>query len=142
MDDTTKTMMLTLASGIIKKGLITLGTAAATHGIISSNQTETFVAVGLALAGAGWSFWNDYGKAIVLSQLEVLKARSLASAKKIQEAGLKSVTVAEIAAQSPDAYRGQCYQGCRHSCARSESLGHSKGHCCARYHANRYCPDK
>jgi hypothetical protein len=101
MDDPTKTMMLALASGAIKKGLISLSAAAVTHGFINSNQTETFVAAGLFLASAGWSFWNDYGKAILLSQLEVLKARSLASAKKIQDAGLKSVTVAEIAAQSP-----------------------------------------
>lgn len=101
MDDATKTMALTLASGIIKKGLMTLGATAATHGWISGSQTETFVAAGMFLVGAGWSFWNDYGKAIVVSQLEVLKARSLAAAKKIQDAGLKPVSVAEIAAQSP-----------------------------------------
>jgi hypothetical protein len=53
------------------------------------------------LVGAGWSFWNDYGRAIVLSQLEVLKARSLAAADKIQKAGLKPVTTEEVAAQSP-----------------------------------------
>ncbi len=101
MDDSTKTMMLTLASGIIKKGLITLGATAATHGIIASNQTETFVAAGMFLVGAGWSFWNDYGKAIVLSRLEVLKAQSLAQAAKLRSAGIKQPTVSEIAAQHP-----------------------------------------
>lgn len=101
MDDSTKTMFLTLASGVIKKGLITLGATAATHGVIASNQTETFVAAGMFLVGAGWSFWNDYGKAIVLSQLEVLKAKSLAQAAKAQEAGVAQVTTSEIAAQSP-----------------------------------------
>lgn len=101
MDTTTKTMALSLASGIIKKGLITLGASAATHGIISGSQTETFVSVGMFLVGVGWSFWNDYGRAIVLSQLEVLKARSLAAAAKIHDAGLPAVTVNEIAAQSP-----------------------------------------
>jgi hypothetical protein len=36
----------------------------------------------------------------VLSQLEVLKARSLAAAAKLHDAGVPAVTVAEIAAQS------------------------------------------
>lgn len=101
MDDSTKTMMLTLASGVIKKGLITLGATAATHGIIASNQTETFVAAGMFLVGAGWSFWNDYGKAIVLSKLEVLRAQSLAQAAKLRSAGIAAPTVTEIAAQHP-----------------------------------------
>ena len=101
MDDSTKTMMLTLASGVIKKGLITLGATAVTHGIIASNQTETFVAAGMFLVGAGWSFWNDYGKAIVLSKLEVLKAQSLAQAAKLRNAGIAAPTVTEIAAQHP-----------------------------------------
>lgn len=101
MDDTTKTMLLTIANGAIKKGLISLSSAAVAHGIITGSQTEYFVAGGLFLVSAGWSFWNDYGKAIVLSQLEVLKAKSLASAAKIKDAGLPAVTVAEVAAQSP-----------------------------------------
>lgn len=101
MDDSTKTMMLTLASGVIKKGLMTLGATAATHGIIASNQTETFVAAGMFLVGAGWSFWNDYGRAIVLSKLEVLKAQSMAQAAKLRSAGLPQPTVSEIAAQHP-----------------------------------------
>ena len=101
MDDSTRTMMITLATGVIKKGLITLGATAATHGIIASNQTETFVAAGMFLVGAGWSFWNDYGKAIVLSKLEVLKAQSLAQAAKLRSAGLPQATVSEIAAQHP-----------------------------------------
>jgi hypothetical protein len=101
MDDSTKTMMLTLATGVIKKGLMTLGATAATHGIIASNQIETFVAAGLFLVGAGWSFWNDYGKAIVLSKLEVLKAQSLAQAAKLRNAGLPQPTVTEIVAQHP-----------------------------------------
>jgi hypothetical protein len=101
MDDKTKTMALTIASGIIKKGLMTLGATAATHGIINSSQTETFVAAGMFLVGAGWSFWNDYGKAIVLSQLEVLKAKSLAQAKTMRENSIPPVTTGQIAAQSP-----------------------------------------
>jgi len=101
MDANTKTMMLTMAAGVIKKGLLTLGATAATHGVISSNQVEMFVAGGMFLAGAGWSFWNDYGKAIVLSQLEVMKAKSLAQAAKMRDAGVAPVTATQIADQSP-----------------------------------------
>jgi len=101
MDDSTKTMMLTIGAGIAKKLLLGAGMAAASHGIIAGNQVETFVAVGMALIGAGWSFWNDYGKAIVLSKLEVLKAQSLAQAAKLRNAGLSQPTVTEIVAQHP-----------------------------------------
>jgi hypothetical protein len=101
MDDTTKNMTLTLVAGIAKKALITLSAGFVTHGWIASNQTETFVSGGLFVLGIGWSLWNDYGRAIVLSQLEVLKAKSLAQAAKIKDAGLTPVTVTQIAEQSP-----------------------------------------
>ena len=101
MDDTTKNMVLALASGIVKKGLVTLSASAVTHGIINSNQTEIFVSGGMLVAGLGWSFWNDYGRAIVISQLEVLKAKSLAQAAKMKDAGVPPVTVSQIAAESP-----------------------------------------
>lgn len=101
MDDSSKNMMLTLATGIAKKVLITLSASAATHGIINSNQTETFVSAGLCLLGVGWSLWNDYGRAIVLSQLELLKAKSLAQAAKLNQAGIAPVTASQIAEQSP-----------------------------------------
>lgn len=100
MDDKTKTMVLTLATGVIKKGLLVVGTSLAGHGIINSSQTETVVSVGMVLVGLAWSFWNDYGKAIVLSQLEVLKAKSLAQAAKLSQAGIAPVTTSQIADQS------------------------------------------
>jgi hypothetical protein len=93
-------MIITLGAGIAKKGLTALGSAAAAHGIISGSQTETFVSLGMALVGVAWSFWDDYGRAIVLSQLEVLKAKSLAQAEKIKDAGLPQVTAMQIAMQS------------------------------------------
>lgn len=101
MDDKSRTIMLTLATGVIKKGLLVAGTSLAGHGIINSNQTETFVSIGMVLVGLGWSFWNDYGKAIVLSQLEVLKAKSLAQAAKMKQAGVAPVTASQISDQSP-----------------------------------------
>lgn len=101
MDDTTRKMLVTIGAGIAKKVLLGLGATLATHGVISSNQTETFVAVGMALVGVGWSLWNDYGRAIVLSQLEVLKAKSLAQADQARNAGLPPVTSTQIADKSP-----------------------------------------
>jgi hypothetical protein len=93
-------MLITVGAGIIKKGLITLGSIAATHGVINSNQTETFVAGGMFLVGVLWSLWQDYGKAIILSQLEVLKAKSLAQAEKMRNSNVPPVTVQQIANQS------------------------------------------
>lgn len=105
MDDATKKMLVTIVAPIVRKGLITAGSALATHGILASNQTETFVSVGMAVAGLGWSFWNDYGRAIVLSQLEVLKAKSLAQAAKLQAHDIAppdAAAVAAASAKSPD----------------------------------------
>jgi hypothetical protein len=101
VDDTTKTMVLSLVTGVVKKVLIAGGTAAATHGFISGVSTEAYAGAAAAVVAAGVSFWQDYGRAIVLSQLEVLKAKSLASAAKLHAAGVPSITTAEIAAQSP-----------------------------------------
>lgn len=106
MDDTTKELLLTLASGAAKKGLILAGGALAAHGWISGSQTETFVSIGMAGLPILYSFWQDYGKVILLSQLEVLKAKSLAQAAKLREAGIPKVTVSEIAAQSPTLTEG------------------------------------
>lgn len=101
MDDSTKKVMLSLAAGVIKKGLLYASGLAVSHGLIAGNQTETFVAIGMGVVAAGWSFWNDYGRAIVMSQLEVLKAKSLAQAAKMTQAGVSPVTANQIADQSP-----------------------------------------
>ena len=100
MDDATKKILLTLGTGLLKKGGLAIGMVAATHGWIGGNQVELFGSSAVALGIAGYSFWNDYGKAIVLSQLEVLKAKSLAQAEALHNAGLPRVTVSDIAAQS------------------------------------------
>ena len=101
MDDATRKMIVSVGAGLARKVLMLQAGALVSHGIINSNQTEMFVSIGLALVGAGWSFWNDYGRAIVLSQLEVLKAKSLAQASKMRDAGVSPVTVNQIAAASP-----------------------------------------
>jgi hypothetical protein len=100
MDDATRKMIITVGAGLVRKVLMLQAAGLVSHGIINSNQTEMVVSIGMALVGAGWSFWNDYGRAIVLSQLEVLKAKSLAQAEQARNAGLPLVTVNQIAAQS------------------------------------------
>lgn len=102
MDDTTKKIAQALAVGAVKKVLMAAGTAAAAHGFATGGlSAEVYAGLALAIVSAGWSFWNDYGKAIVLSQLEVLKAKSLAQAKTMREKGMPPVTTDQIAAQSP-----------------------------------------
>lgn len=101
MDDKTKTMMLTVGAGLAKKVLMLQAAGLVSHGMMSANYTEVFVSLGMAGIGAAWSLWNDFGKPIVLSQLEVLKAKSLAQAASLRKAGLPQVTANEIAAQSP-----------------------------------------
>lgn len=100
MDDTTRKLLVTLAAGAAKKGLITLGSIGATHGLLEANQTEMFVTGGMAVVGLVWSFWNDTGKAVVLAQLEIYKAKVLAQAAKLKENSIAPVTVSQIAAQS------------------------------------------
>lgn len=101
MDANTKNMIAKLGVGLAKKVLMLQATALVSHGIITSDNVEVFVSLGLAAIGALWSFWNEYGSAIVESQLEVLKAKSLAQADKIRAAKLPQVTAAQIADQSP-----------------------------------------
>jgi hypothetical protein len=100
MDDATRNMIVTIGAGIAKKVLLGLGATLATHGIINSNQTETFVSAGMVVIGIGWSLWNDFGRAIILSQLEVLKAKCLAQAEQARNARLPPITANQIAAQS------------------------------------------
>jgi hypothetical protein len=100
MDDSTRNMMLSLGTGIIKKALISAGASFATHGIIASNQIETFVSLGMFAVGIVWSLWNDYFRPIVLAQLEVLKAKSLAQAAALKANGIPPVNATDIAAHS------------------------------------------
>jgi hypothetical protein len=102
MDVKTKAMMVQLGGGVIKKGLMVAGTALLGKGVLSdSSQVQNFVSIGMVLVGAGWSFWDEYGRAIVTAQLEVLKAKSLAQAAKMKTAGVAPPTATEIAAQHP-----------------------------------------
>jgi hypothetical protein len=93
--------MTSVVTMLATKGLSVLAGIAVTHGLMTSSNTETFVSGGLLLVSLGWSFWNEYGRAIVMAQLEVLKAKSLAQAAALSAANAPKVTVAQIAAQSP-----------------------------------------
>lgn len=101
MDDVNKKIILSLASGAAEKGFILAGGMLAAHGWISGSQTETFVSIGMAGLPIVYSFVQDYVAPILKAQLEVLKAKSLAQAAKLSQAGLPPVTVTQIADQSP-----------------------------------------
>ena len=100
MDDNTKQMIVTVGAGLARKVLMLQAAGLVSHGLINSNQTEIIVSIGMAAIGAGWSFWNDFGRAIFLSQMEVLKAKSLAQAEKLRDHGISPVTTTQIADQS------------------------------------------
>jgi hypothetical protein len=99
--NTLNKMIVTYGPAVVRKLLMLQGLWFVQHGVFSSSYVEVYVSVGTAAVGAAWSFWNDYGRDIVLSQLEVLKAKSLAQAAKLRDAGLPQVTVSQIAEQSP-----------------------------------------
>lgn len=98
-------MLTTIVTMLATKVLMAAAAAMVTHGWINGNQTEMFVASALGGLAVIWSsvkiFWDNYGKAIVKAQLEVLKAKSLAQAAALKDAGQPKITVADIAAQSP-----------------------------------------
>lgn len=98
-------MLTTVMTMLATKVLMAIAAAMVTHGWINSSGTEMFVAGCLGALAVAWSwikiFWDNYGKAIIMAQLEVLKAKSLAQAAALKDAGQPKVTVAEIAAQSP-----------------------------------------
>lgn len=101
MDASTKQVLVTVGGGILKKVLMLQAAGLVSHGLISSNNTETFVSLGMAAGGALWSLWDDFGRAIVLSKLAVWKAQALAQAAKLDEHGIAPVTQQQIADQSP-----------------------------------------
>lgn len=101
MDDSTKKAIASVGAGIMQKILMGQAAGLVAHGMLSANYTEVYVSVGMALVGAAWSLWEDFGQPILLSQLEVLKAKSLAQAAKMRDAGVPPITVNQIAAASP-----------------------------------------
>ena len=84
------TKLLTLGAGIL-----------VAHGVITSSNTEMVVSGGLLLGSVAWSGYLEYVRPILIAQLDVLKAKSLAQDAALQSAGLPKVTVTQIAAQSP-----------------------------------------
>jgi hypothetical protein len=102
LDEATKNLLQTVAIGAVQKVLMAGAAGLAAHGI-SAEGTNTQLYAGLAtlIVTVGISFYRDYGRAIIISQLELLKARSVAAAAKLHEAGVPAVTTAEIAAASP-----------------------------------------
>lgn len=101
MDAATKQMVLGIASGALRKLAIAIAAGLTTHGIaVTGSFTETFVSAGIGLGVWAYSTYGDYVKVIVLSQLQVLKAKSLAQAAKLDAHSIAPPTPIEIAAHS------------------------------------------
>lgn len=98
MNETTKGVLV----GILRHFLTIGAGGLASHGIINANATETVVSIGIAGAGVGWSIWDKYGRTIVLSQLEVWKAKALAQQEALSKARVPAPSNAQIAASIPD----------------------------------------
>ncbi len=93
--------LMSIAMTLATKGLTLLSGVMVTHGIMTASQTETFVSAGLLVVSLLAMGWREYGSAIFFSQMEVLKAKSLAQAAALKKANLPPVTATQIAAQSP-----------------------------------------
>lgn len=100
MDNSTKQMLVTVGAGAARKVLMLQAAGLVSHGVINSNMTETYVSLGMAAVGALWSFWNDFGRSIVIAQLTVLKAKSLAQAAALEKHDIPSPTPTQIADHS------------------------------------------
>ncbi len=98
MNDATKAMLV----GILRHLLTIAGGSLAAHGLINSSGIETFVSLGLMIAGVGWSVWDKYGRDIVTAQLEVWKAKALAQKEAMKEAKVPEPSNTEIANKVPD----------------------------------------
>lgn len=98
----TQAMVTTLGATVCKTLLMSLGSAAAAHGLIAGSNVETFTAIGLAAVGALWSFWTSYGRAIAIAQLEIWKAKSQAQVEALHRANVPVPTPAQIAEKIPD----------------------------------------
>jgi len=101
MDDSTKKIAQVLATGIVKKLLIGGGMFLAGKGVTVGFSVADYAAMSTAIVAGSWSLWQDYGKGILLSKMEVWKAQALAQAAALKRNGIAQPTVAEIAAQHP-----------------------------------------
>lgn len=99
---TTQTMVATLGATVAKNLLMIVGSSLAAHGIIGGSNTETFVSIGMVLVGGAWSFWNSYGRAIMLAKLDVWKATALAQADALNKAKVAGPSSQQIADKIPD----------------------------------------
>lgn len=98
----TQTMVTTLGATVAKTLLMTIGSGLAAKGVIAGPGVDTFVAVGMMVVGAGWSFWTSYGRAIAVAQLEIWKAKSQAQVEALHRANVPVPTNAQVAEKIPD----------------------------------------
>lgn len=98
----TQTMVTTLGATVAKTLLMTIGSGLAAKGVLAGPGVDTFVAVGMMVVGAGWSFWTSYGRAIAVAKLEIWKAKSEAQVEALHKANVPVPTNAQVADKIPD----------------------------------------
>lgn len=101
-ETTTTTMVTTIGATVAKNLLMIAGASLASHGLIAGSGVETFVSIGMVAIGAAWSFWNSYGRAIMVAKLQVWKAKAEAQADALHKANVPVPTAAQIADKIPD----------------------------------------
>jgi uncharacterized membrane protein len=81
MMDTTKAVLGTLARTALKAA----AGALVAHGWLNASGTEAFVGGGMIIASGAWSFYNDYGRAMAIDALDILRAKVANAARAARE---------------------------------------------------------
>ena len=79
MDDTTPGFLETVIAGQARHVLTGVAGGLVAHGALTADQSNSFVQIGSGLAlygiGAGWSWWQKSGQALVKARLDSLRHR-------------------------------------------------------------------
>jgi ABC-type nickel/cobalt efflux system permease component RcnA len=79
MDDTTTSFLETVIAGQARHILTGVAGGLVAHGALTADQSNSFVQIGAGLVlygiGAGWSWWQKNGQALVKARLDKLRHR-------------------------------------------------------------------
>jgi hypothetical protein len=79
MDSTTTSFLETVIAGQVRHVLTGVAGGLVAHGALTADQSNSFVQIGAGLAlygvGAGWSWWQKNGQALVKARLDKLRHR-------------------------------------------------------------------
>lgn len=103
MDPTIWEMAKPIIAGQLRHALTGVAGVLITKGALEGSQSDAFVSIGLGLAsyaaGAGWSWWQKSGQAMVTAQLGRLKSRVAAIPSALPTAPVSAAAAIEAAKQ-------------------------------------------